>query len=121
MLLGFYAPPAGTALAFFGMIMLDYVLAFSLLGTAAAFAKPFKNKLTGVAVGTAAVCVIRFLCSFFSGILIWAAYAPSDMPLWLYSLTYNGSYMGVELILTTIGAAVLYQAKPTIFSAVQDN
>lgn len=121
MLLGFYAPPAGTALAFFGMIMLDYVLAFSLLGTAVVFAKPFKNKLTGVAVGTASVCVIRFLCSFFSGILIWSTYAPADMPVWLYSLTYNGSYMGIELVLTTIGAVVLYQAKPAIFSAVQDN
>lgn len=121
MLLGFYAPPAGTALAFFGMIMLDYVLAFSLLGTAVVFSKPFKNKLAGVAVGTAAVCIIRFLCSFFSGILIWAAYAPADMPLWLYSLTYNGSYMGIELILTTAGALVLYRAKPALFSAVQDN
>ena len=43
-------------------ILLDYVLAFSFLGLACVFAKPFKNKLVGVAVGSAAVCVLRFLC-----------------------------------------------------------
>ena len=32
------------------MILLDYVLAFSFLGLACVFAKPFKNKLVGVAV-----------------------------------------------------------------------
>src|SRR5699024_7280136 len=39
MLLGFYAPPAPGLLPLFGMIMLDYVLAFSLLGLACVFAK----------------------------------------------------------------------------------
>ena len=71
MLLGFYAPPAPGLLPLVGMILLDYVLAFSFLGLACVFAKPFKNKLVGVAVGSAAVCVLRFLCSFLSGVLIW--------------------------------------------------
>ena len=56
MLLGFYAPPAPGLLPLVGMILLDYVLAFSFLGLACVFAKPFKNKLVGVAVGSAAVC-----------------------------------------------------------------
>ena len=55
MLLGFYAPPAPGLLPLVGMILLDYVLAFSFLGLACVFAKPFKNKLVGVAVGSAAV------------------------------------------------------------------
>ena len=59
MLLGFYAPPAGTVAAFVGVVLLDYVLAFTLLGLAGVIAKPFKNHLLGVAAGTAAVCVIR--------------------------------------------------------------
>ena len=37
MLLGFYAPPAPGLLPLVGMILLDYVLAFTLLGLAAAF------------------------------------------------------------------------------------
>ena len=55
MLLGFYAPPAGTVAAFVGVVLLDYVLAFTLLGLAGVIAKPFKNHLLGVAAGTAAV------------------------------------------------------------------
>lgn len=42
MLLGFYAPPAGTVAAFVGVVLLDYVLAFTLLGLAGVIAKPFK-------------------------------------------------------------------------------
>ena len=41
MLLGFYAPPAPGLLPLVGMILLDYVLAFTLLGLAGAIAKPF--------------------------------------------------------------------------------
>ena len=71
MLLGFYAPPAPGILPLVGMILLDYVLAFTLLGLACVIAKPFQNRLVGVAVGTAVVCFIRFMCSFLSGVLIW--------------------------------------------------
>ena len=98
MLLGFYAPPAPGLLPLVGMILLDYVLAFSFLGLACVFAKLFKNKLVGVAVGSAAVCVLRFLCSFLSGVLIWGNLS-DGLPAWTYSLTYNGSYMLVECII----------------------
>lgn len=123
MLLGFWAPPAGTVTALIGCILLDYVLAFTLLGLAGAIAKPFSNKLLGVAVGTAGVCLIRFLCSFISGFWLWGSYQSSyewatGMSPWLYSLVYNGSYMGIELIFTTVGAVVLYKAAPKLFAAV---
>lgn len=122
MLLGFYAPPAGTAIAFAGVVLLDYVLAFTLLGTAVWFAHFFKNKLVGVAAGTAAVCVIRFLCSFVSGALLWGSYQSyyewaNGLNVWLYSFLYNGSYMLPEMILTVIGAVVLCKAMPKFFSA----
>ena len=116
MLLGFSAPPAGDALSFFGMILLDFVLAFTVLGTASFFAGFLKNKTAGVAFGTAVVCFLRFICSFLSGILIWQAYAPADMPVWLYSLTYNASYMGIELVATTIAIVILFKTAPKIFS-----
>ena len=48
---GFYAPPAPACWPLVGMILLDYVLAFTLLGLAGAIAKPFSNRLVGVAVG----------------------------------------------------------------------
>ena len=122
MLLGFYAPPANTVWAFVGMILLDYVLAFTALGGAKWIADFFKNKTVGVAMGTAGVCFIRFLCSFLSGILIWSSYQSyyewaKDMPVALYSLLYNGSYMLPELVLTTVCAVLLYKTAPKLFTA----
>ena len=118
MLLGFYAPPSNTVWALIGMILLDYVLAFSCLGLACVFAKPFKNKLAGVAVGTVVVCFLRFLCSYLSTVFVWFSTAPADMPVWLFGITYNGAYMLPELILTTAGAILLYRFAPMLFSAV---
>ena len=114
MLLGFYAPPAPGLLPLFGMIMLDYVLAFTLLGLASVFAKPFSNRLVGVGVGTAVVCIIRFLCSFLSGVLIWGNLS-EGLPAWTYSLGYNASYMLPETILTVVAIVLLYKAAPKLF------
>ena len=114
MLLGIYAPPTPGLLPLVGMILLDYVLAFSLLGLAGGIAKPFKNKLAGVAVGTAAVCGIRFLCSFLSGVLIWGNLS-DGLAAWTFSLTYNGSYMLPETLLTMVAAVLLCRVAPQIF------
>lgn len=114
MLLGFYAPPAPGLLPLFGMIMLDYVLAFTLLGLACVFAKPFKNRLVGVAVGSAVVCLIRFLCSFLSGVLIWGNLS-DGLPAWTYSLGYNASYMLPETVLTVVAVVLLHKAAPKLF------
>ena len=116
MLLGFYAPLAPGILPLVGMILLDYVLAFTLLGLASAIAKPFANKLVGVGVGTAAVCGIRCLCSFLSGVLIWGNLS-DGLAAWTFSLTYNGSYMLPETIMTTVAAVLIYKAAPQLFAA----
>ena len=108
MIMGFYPPPAGTFLGYVGVVMLDYVLAFSAFGLADLFAKPFrKNKLAGFGVGAVAVNVIRFLCSFLSGIIIWSSYTPEGMEPWWYSLTYNGGYMLPNAILCAVVIVVL--------------
>ncbi len=93
--------------AMVGCILLDYVIAFTALGLAAAVEKPFKNKLVGIGVGSVVVGLIRYLCSFLSGILIWGGYAPEDMPVWLYSLTSSGSYMIPESIITAVAVVLL--------------
>lgn len=116
MLLGFYAPPAPGLLPLVGMILLDYVLAFMVLGLAGGIAKAFKNPLVGVTVGTVVVCALRFVCSFLSGVLIWGNLS-DGLPAWIYSLTYNGSYMLPETILTTLGALLVFKAAPKLFDA----
>ena len=116
MLLGFWAPPTPTFLYFLGEVLLDYLVAFMALGTAEFFARPFKNRMVGVAVGTFAAGFLRFLCSFLSGVLIWGNLS-DGLPAWIYSLTYNGSYMLPEGIMTTIAVVLLYKAAPQLFSA----
>jgi thiamine transporter len=109
MLIKFNAPPTNTFGAFLAVILLDYVLAFTVLGTASFFGKAFKSRATSVAVGAVVVTFLRFLCSFFSGILIWGSYAPAGTPVWVYSLTYNGSYMLPEMIITAVVSVILIQ------------
>ncbi len=121
MLTGFYMPPAGTIGAVIAVVLLDYVLAFMCLGLACVFAKPFKNSKIGVAVGTAAVCFLRFMCSFLSGALLWGSYQSSyewaaGLSVWEYSFIYNGTYMLPELIITTFAAVAICSAAPKFFS-----
>lgn len=119
MLTGWATPISGTVLAYFGMILLDYVLAFTMLGTASLFAKPFKNRTVGVAVGTCIVCLIRFVCSFVSGFLIWGSLAMDGLGAVTFSLGYNASYMLPETVLTTVAAVALYKIAPQLFGSAE--
>lgn len=101
-------------------ILLDYVFAFSALGLANAFSKPFRNRALGICAGTACVCVLRFVCHFLSGIFLWGSYKEyydwaANMPTWLYSLVYNGNYMLPELIITVAGAVLLVRGAKRLF------
>ncbi len=111
---------AGNLTAQVGCVLLDYLLAFGVLGLAALFAKPFSNRLLGVAVAAFGTCALRFVCSFLSGWLLWGSYKDyydwaKDLPVWLYSFVYNISYMLPETILTIVGAVLLMKAMPKEF------
>jgi len=82
------------------VILLDYVLAFSVLGMAGTISSFIKNKCFKVIFGTTMVIFLRFVCHFLSGIIIWDVYAPEGQSVFLYSLLYNGSYMLIEFIIT---------------------
>ena len=122
MMQGMWAPVAPGIIGWIGEILLDYVLAFALLGLAAAFFAPFaksKNKTTkavGIGVSAAICCFIRFLCSFLSGFLVWADIFSDGIGAVTYSLTYNGSYMIPETIITVIVCVLLYLVAPKIFT-----
>ncbi len=106
-----------TLAAQIGCVLLDYVLAYTGLGLAVLFGRPFANRTLGVAAGSAAVIALRFICSFLSGILRWGGYAPEGTPVWLYSLTYNGGYMLPELVITV--AAIVLLQKSAHFEGVK--
>ena len=101
--MGWYAPPAATLPSFVLCVLLDYVLAFTVLGTAVFFAKLFKNRLLGYGVGAFVVCMLRFVCSFLSGAILWGDYITWGFEnVWAYSFVYNISYMLPNAILTAI-------------------
>ena len=119
-LTSFYAPPAGTIGAIFACVMLDYLLAFAVLGTACVFSMPFSNQKMGVAFGIAIAMVSRFLCSFLSGALLWGSYQSyyewaNGMSVWMYSFIYNGSYMLPEMLITVVVALLIVSVYPDFF------
>lgn len=88
-------------------ILLDYTLAFTVLGLAAMFGSVMKKSESRILIGVCSVGALRLLCSFLSGIILWSAYAPEGTPVWIYSLLYNGGYMIPEVIITSLAALLL--------------
>lgn len=119
-----------------GCVLLDYLLAFTVLGLAAWFAEGFRSRIIGIGVSAAVVCGLRFVCSFLSGYLVWydyqyalewlnafswgawlTAHLGEHALVWTYSFLYNMSYLLPETLLTVVGAVLLYKAAPKLFAA----
>jgi len=97
---------ATNALAAICIILFDYVVAFGALGFGGLFRK-VKLQPVGFTLGVIVACVLRFLCHFLTGVTVWADYAEGIWGVIIYSLTYNGSYMLPELVITAAVGAVL--------------
>ena len=96
-------------------ILLDYIMAFTVLGLAGIFRKKgFAGWIGGIALAV----VLRFVCHFLSGVVVWKSFGElwngfSTDNTFLYSFLYNGSYMLPELIFTLIGAIALLKVPQT--------
>lgn len=88
--------------------LLDYPIAFALLGLAGAFPR---MPLLGIITGTAG----RFFSHVLSGVLFFGEYAPPGTNVWVYSLGYNITYILPELLLS--GIAIYFLAKRSSFFA----
>lgn len=89
--------------------LFDYIIAFTVLGFCG-FAKGKNIKIQTALVG--AVCILRFLSHYMSGVTIWSSagleYGFTNP--YLYSLLYNGAYMLPETIFTCVGAFFVIKA-----------
>lgn len=94
-----------TPVALVATFLIDYILAYFVLGFAGVFAK--KGYL-GMCIGTALAVFLRFVCHYITGVFIFDIWCEWDS-VWLYSLCYNGGYMLPEIITTTVAAAILYK------------
>ena len=92
-------------------ILLDYVLAFGVIGVAGFFKADTKGILIGTTVGVAG----RFLSSFLSGWLLFASYAPEGQSPFMYSLGYQATYLIPELILNIIVLMLVYKKAGHLF------
>jgi len=107
LMLGMNALKGNSLGVFFAAVVLDYILAFAVVGLAGLFREKGRK---GLAAGSILGCVLRFLCHFASGITVWSSYAPEPTmeAIFIYSLVYNASYMLPELGITLVAAIFLY-------------
>lgn len=82
----------------FPQMLLDYPIAFGLLGLAGCFSK-CSNTHLGLALGSIVACAGRLLASTLSGGIFFAAYAPEGLSPMVYALGYNAAYMVPECII----------------------
>lgn len=117
-----------SALMVVGSILLDYLLAFTVLGLAGMFRGKIRNNAAAFTLGCLVTGLLRYVCSFLSGWLLWAQFMTvTDMQDFIanfvpglagasgtglaifYSLVYNGSYMIPEIVLTCVVGFLLMQ------------
>ncbi len=92
-------------------ILLDYVLAFGLLGLAGFFKKNVAGVIAGCFVGVAG----RFVSSLVSGAVLFAEYAPVGQNPWIYSLIYQATYLVPEFLISTVIIVLLFTKAHRLF------
>ena len=98
-----------------GVVFLDYIIAYTVIGLSGVFDVFMGKKRSAVAVGIAVTFILRFVCHLITGAWIWGKWMPEEfmgLPMtspWLYSFLYNGWYMLAELVLTEIVAMLIYK------------
>lgn len=119
------------------MCLLDYVLAFTVLGLGGIFRDRIENRGKALACGSVVALGARYLCHIASGYILFSGYAEwyftqEGFPAWgtqlveslsptvlgvVYSVVYNGMFMIPEIVLTTV-VAVLLARVPQIVKKV---
>ena len=119
------------------MCVLDYLIAFTVLGLGGIFRDRIENRGKALCCGAIVALGCRYLAHILSGYILFAGWAEwfftqDGFPAWgaslvaslsptalgvLYSIVYNGMYMIPELILTAV-AAVLIARNPKIVTKI---
>ena len=114
------------------MAVLDYMVAFTVLGLGGIFKNSVKNQYVALLLGAFVAVFLRYIAHFASGAILWGDYAEwffSDPEAFcsfapalsksimdnfsgnglacIYSAIYNGCYMIPEIVITCIGAVAV--------------
>lgn len=80
-------------------MLVDYLFAFGALGLSGLFSKSKHGLIKGYIAGVLG----RYFFAFLSGWIFFGMYAPEEFPnAVVYSLAYNGAYLGAEALITLI-------------------
>ncbi len=111
----------------FAIIIIDYLVAYTVLGIGGIFRGCIKNKILAIVLGVIVALSLRYVCHIISGYIFYGAWAEwffsqegfyaigekilgrfsgKGLAL-LYSIFYNGLYMIPEIIITAIAASVV--------------
>lgn len=93
-------------------ILLDYILAYGVLGVAGFFGRSLKGIVGGTFLGV----LLRFLSSLVSGAVLFGSYAPEGQNPWIYSLGYQAAYMVPELIISIVVISILFVKANRLFA-----
>lgn len=90
-------------------VLFDYLVPFTVLGFSfiASPKKGEKLSIVKTLIVFGIIIFVRFLCHFITGMTIWGQWDDGFIGAFVYSLTYNGSYMLPELIITLLVAGYL--------------
>ena len=110
--------------------VLDYILAYTVIGFGGIFKSKIKNRTVSVCIGSVFALVLRYLVHIISGAIFFSAWAEwffgqegfyrfgsailenfsgNSLSL-LYSVIYNGTYMLPEIVITAILTPIVYKA-----------
>jgi len=114
-------------------MLLDYPIAYGVVGLAGLFAlqpgraqnsslaaQPSIAKMIGFAVaGTAIGGLARLLAHVLSGVIFFAQYADELQNVWAYSVIYNATFMGPNIIVVAICAAIAFPVVRSVVASTQ--
>ncbi len=123
----FFMPGDGQIVWYKAIIVcvLDYVLAYTVIGFSGMFSKTIKNPAASLFAGSAVAVTIRYACHIVSGAIFFGTWAEGFFAewgpfagtafgswvinnisgsslVWFYSVVYNGLYMIPEIIITSV-------------------
>ena len=92
-------------------ILFDYIVPFTLLGLAGLFhkLKITRNTELNVYIGIVSTVVLRFICHFVTGVVIWGQWAPDGMGKYLYSFLYNAGFLSLDFIICIVCAILMFR------------
>ncbi|MBE6778483.1 MAG: hypothetical protein E7541_03765 [Ruminococcaceae bacterium] len=92
-----------TPLSIVAVILLDYLLAFTVLGLGGLFRRRM-DQTPALMLAALLTGILRYTCHVIAGCTVWAGLSIPDSAALVYSLAYNATYMVPEVLVTVLGA-----------------